>query len=374
MKTFVCLFVFSFCSILTAPSVCAQQIIDLGDLGGGYSYASQINDSGQIVGISSNSSGNSTAFLYSNGTMSSLGTLGGTTSFALAINSSGQVVGYSTTSSGNTNAFLYSGGTMTNLGTFGGTTSEAYSINNSGQVVGLSMTSAGNYNAFLYSGGTTTNLGTLGGTTAVAYGINNSGQITGYSTTSAGNSNAFLYSSGTMTSLGTLGNGTASSTGTAINNLGQVAGSSTLFNGGPPHLFIDSNGSMTDLGRITGDNFFPRFISDSDEITGWYYPSSTSAQHAFLYSSGTGLVDLNVLYASLLVSGTGSQTGFTSLGSANSVNNSGDIVGYGNYWNGTTNLTEAFLLTPLAVPEPSTWALLLTGMILLIRWRSQRSL
>jgi hypothetical protein len=40
-------------------------------------------------------------------------------------------------------------------------------------------------------------------------------------------------------------------------------------------------------------------------------------------------------------------------------------VGDGTYWNGTTDLSEAFLLDPAAVPEPSAWALLLGGLGLL---------
>ena len=88
--------------------------------------------------------------------MQDLGTLpGGMNSAANAINNSGQVVGYSGNSSSPEHAFLYSVGTMQDLGTLsGGSTSCANAINNIGnigQVVGWSQSSSGTQHAFLYS-------------------------------------------------------------------------------------------------------------------------------------------------------------------------------------------------------------------------------
>ncbi len=55
-----------------------------------------INDAGQVVGWSNRSAGGTFAFLWQNGTMTSLGALsGGIDSFATAINNAGQIVGYS---------------------------------------------------------------------------------------------------------------------------------------------------------------------------------------------------------------------------------------------------------------------------------------
>src|ERR687897_562319 len=80
---------------------------------GSYSYAEGINDSGQVVGQTSNH-----AFLYDSATkkVKDLGVLGYCcSSDAYGINASGQVVGYSYDSSGEWHAFLYSGGSMQNL-------------------------------------------------------------------------------------------------------------------------------------------------------------------------------------------------------------------------------------------------------------------
>ena len=168
--------------IVTASSggAVAYTITDLGTLpGGNASYATAINNTGQVVGNSYKGHGTSQAFLYSNGQMQGLGTLpGNTDSFATGINSAGQVVGNVGISSlgvlqNISQAFLYSNGTMQGLGTLNG----ASGINDAGQVVG---STSGSNHAFLYSNGKMQDLGTLpGGTSSGASGINNAGQVVG---------------------------------------------------------------------------------------------------------------------------------------------------------------------------------------------------
>ncbi len=161
-----------------------------------------------------------------------------------------------------------------------------------------------------------TDLGTLGGSTSGANAINASGQITGVAYTN-GTSNydhAFLYSNGKMTDLGTLG-GQNVSVGTGINDSGQVVGYAYASNG--LTAFVDSNGTMTDLNSL---------ISPSCGMT--------------------------------LLEATG-------------INDAGQIIGWG-----TTNVndvTQGFLLTP--VPEPSTLVLLGIGAVSLLAyaWRRRRS-
>ena len=169
-----------------------QEVIQVGELG------NAINNRGQVVGSGLLFQGEyiDHAFLYSDGRIRDLGTLGAVTneSYATALNDKGQVVGYADiVPYVSTHACLYSRGTIQDLGTLGGAYSFALGINNLGVIVGISYHAgygpgddvffSANTRAFVYIAGQMYDLNELvvanpaGWTLAQAVGINDFGQI-----------------------------------------------------------------------------------------------------------------------------------------------------------------------------------------------------
>ena len=214
------------------------------------STALSINDRGQIIGSAGGPSIGPHAVLWDNGTITDLGILA--TWFdddlpddmlwyahAYDINNRGQVVGVSTTSTG-VHAVLWENGTITDLGTLPGDDySEARGINERGQIMGLSGMwtddcGAGECNAVLWENGTITDLGMPITYFAEHYGINNRGQIVFASVQShVGYNRAVLWDKGTITDLGALAApGSGLSVAFGINDRGQVVGWSVDTDGG----------------------------------------------------------------------------------------------------------------------------------------------
>ena len=135
-----------------------------------------------------------------------------------------------------------------------------------------------------------------------------------------------------------------------INGSGQVVG---FYQPSSYHAFLYSNGELADLGTLPGNvESGATGINATGQVVGWS-TNSKGNQHAVLYSNGT-MTDLNTLIPS----------GWT-LTYAEGINDSGKIVGCGNY-NGSG--TRAFLLTPEFLPGDANmdWTVNVADLTLLL--------
>jgi uncharacterized repeat protein (TIGR01451 family) len=190
---------------------------------------------------------------------------------------------------------------------------------------------------------------------SVAKGLNNQGQVVGWASMGPNSksgvaSHAYLYSGGVMHDLGTFGGTSSSANG--INNNGEVVGNAyypaqsiignvIVYN--LEHAFYYHGGSLIDLTPLSDYYSNANSINDSGQIVGGYNdPNGSGFDHAFLYQNGS-LTDLAPN------DGTGRSS------EAAIINASGQVVGrmltspaynswYGFYW--SNNAIKTFLPAP----------------------------
>ena len=285
-------------------------LYDLGTLGGKDSTAKAISHDGKvIIGSSMTENGDVQAFIQKmttffvndqifftpQGNLINLGTLGGPFSYATDLSYDGRViVGSSSTPLGEVHAFKHTpllG--MFDLGTLGGTFSIAESVSLDGDtIVGSSTTNQGTTHAFKYTPLLGMyDLGTLGGTYSKAIKVSGLGNVViGESSICNGNIHAFKYSDSTgMVNLGTLGGNQSQAIGLSYYGTIVVGNAHTFQNKMHGFIHTDQTGIL-DIGTLGGEESFITGISLDGQIICGYSNTSNGAIHAFIHR--TNIADI----------------------------------------------------------------------------------
>jgi hypothetical protein len=326
----------AFASLLVSPSRAGTTLIGAPITSGGYTFtnfdfspltpsaagsnANGISNNGQVTGTTVDANGAPTGTNFSGNPLSltQLNTGSGQTAFG--INSAGNVVG------GNgTNAFfLPNGGSLQNL-TTPANAINAFGINDNGNIVGQ-FTSGNNTPGFILNSFNSTNFTTINQPVGVtpdvinAQGINNHALVVGFYLGNDGQVHGFTANAPIMP-------GTITAT--------AVADPTIPVNPGEP-------GATFVFSQILG-------INDQGLAVG-YFGDSTTSQHGFFYNTSTGTYTFLDDPAASFHNG-------VEITQITGINNLGDISGFYTDANGTFH---SFFATP-AVPEPSSWAMILIG-------------
>ena len=187
----------------------------------------------------------------------------------------------------------------------------------------------------------------------------------------------------TLTSLGALS--TYAGQGFGIDAYGDVVGQSGPNIAGAsaskPHAFYVSYngngtwGTMVDLGDMTayesGYTWGTAYAINNGQVVGYYFDGSKvlADEYAFLAGTTSGSIVPLQNYVPGLASSNFSGTGRLSV--ADDINSAGDIAGVGVT---STGADDAYLLTPIPTPEPSTLLLAASGLLGLLAyaWRKRR--
>jgi hypothetical protein len=275
------------------------------------------------------------------------------------LNNWGQVVGTYQDSSGNFDGFLYTGGKYVTVDAPGAIDTFVYGVNDLGQIVGISQYSNGSAQVFIDTHGKFTNIADGNAFLPLSSSLNDKDEVL----VEGGFGFGVLNVRGVVTPVNLTGiTGFASVNG--FNNFDQLVG--VVCDNAGCHAFIDTKGVFTkfdDPSALPGTTFGDG-INDLDQVVGEYEDSSGNIP-GFLESNGhfTTINDPNAGNAAYDPFG-----GTEPL----AINDVGQIAGF--YFDGQGN-TRSFLATPNlfsstaaapaadAVPEPSTWAMMLTGLM-----------
>jgi len=358
-----------------AAAVQHYRITDLGlALGTQSTVARAISSSGVIAGEAGGSTAN-TGYRLDGGVAPLVSILGATNFVTRGVNDSGQVAATVQTNGGDDVAVLSTTASVTVLGSVAGfAAAGALDVNNAGVAVGYALVSgsnagiegnlpllsngAGSQRAVVWNAGIGSELSAVSGSVnSFAAAINDAGQVAGMYRQTNNITQGVIWTGGVASTLvNPVGQNQARVR--AISENGWVAGqtSGTLgFIGtvwsptsafllpllGTTNTIISMTRGINSAGTVVG------FTQSFDDNTG-----DLVAQNQTLWSfDGSGFTAFDL--STLIVNFSGWDF---STGASQAINDNGDIVGFATAADG---FQHGYLLT--AVPEPASWAMLITG-------------
>lgn len=336
----------------------SYRLTDLGVVDGyTQSFAYGLSDNGAFVAGWLQAGSVTRAFRWSAGAGMEILALdaGMTSSRAFGVNDSGVVAGESVLSPTKREATLWtSSGVRNGLGTLPNpgnpnSSSVAFGVNNSGVAAGWSD-SAENTRAFRWTSvDGMASLGALpGGTQTRAYSIAANGQIVGWGTSPDGDRG--FVASPSLSSVGALSAQPGSRTRAfGGSNNGWVTGDASDPAVGDVAFLWSSDTSLISLGKLAGAaRSFGADVNSAAAVVGWN-EGGANGEEGFLWTAQDGMLSFNTL----LLGAPGWQ-----VQRARSINDLGYVVANAVDSNGQVH---AVLLVP--VPEPSTWAVMLAGLL-----------
>jgi probable HAF family extracellular repeat protein len=239
----------------------------------------------------------------------------------ISVNRTGDLIGVAMNAdSSQRQAFMHHDGQLVLLP---GGQSKPFAINDRDEIVGESIfANKGAGGPVLWKKGTPIDLGACCGGTAT--GVNNQGEVVGDVYDQQGRYHPFLWDS--TRGMRRVGTGGEFSSSVAINDDGHIVIESF------PHVFLYKDGKLTQLELSTKYPSHAKAINNCDAIVGAVGPFS-DAYRAFVWDKTHGFRDLNTLIA---------DPGWK-LEMATSINNRGEIVGYGDH---AGSEDAGFLLVP----------------------------
>lgn len=310
-------------------------IRDLGALDGEGSFAMNVGDAGQVVGVVLPRNGGNRAFICDETGMRVLGTLGGPRSAAYGIRGGTEVVGWATTKGDvTTRPVLWDGKGISELPTPGSSWGMAFRVNRTGTVVGIVGPGSRPERTIpvVWHLHRETRLSAPGFEYGQAAALNDAGVVVGWVYVHGGKTcHACSWERGKLRDLGTLGG--QGSQAHAIDAAGDIVGFADIPGSKTDHPVLWSGGRIRDLGTLGGPQGWALAINDLGQVVGWSSMRAGKETRAFIWAAGA-MTDLN----SLIDKGAG-----WTLYWASGINNHGQIAG----WGKVRGQTHAFLMTPV---------------------------